>query len=51
MIRTLLDEGTITFEGDFFKYNGLFTFARPVQEHLPAKIGFDAWSEVLRGSR
>ena len=39
VIRTLLDEGAITFEGEFFKYNGLFTFARPVQEHLPVKIG------------
>ena len=39
VIRTLLDDGAITFEGEFFKYNGLFTFARPVQEHLPVKIG------------
>jgi 5,10-methylenetetrahydromethanopterin reductase len=39
VIRTLLDEGTITYDGDFFQYNGLFTFARPVQERLPVKIG------------
>jgi 5,10-methylenetetrahydromethanopterin reductase len=39
VIRTLLDDGAITFEGEFFKYNGLFTFARPVQEHLPVKMG------------
>ena len=39
VIRTLLDDGVITFEGEFFKYNGLFTFARPVQEHLPVKMG------------
>ena len=39
MIRTLLDEGTITFDGEFFKYSGLFTFARPVQERLPVKMG------------
>ncbi len=39
VLRTLLDEGAITFEGEFFKYKGLFTFARPVQERLPVKIG------------
>ena len=39
MIRTLLDEGTITHDGEFFKYSGLFTFARPVQERLPVKMG------------
>ena len=36
---TLLDDGAITFDGEFFKYHGLFTFARPVQERLPVKIG------------
>src|SRR4029453_7187446 len=30
---------SITFDGEFFKYHGLFTFARPVQERLPVKIG------------
>ena len=39
VIRTLLDDGAITFDGEFFKYQGLFTFARPVQDHLPVKIG------------
>ena len=39
VIRTLLDEGTITFDGEFFSYTGLFTFARPVQDHLPVKMG------------
>ena len=39
VIRTLLDDGAITFDGEFFKYHGLFTFARPVQERLPVKIG------------
>ena len=39
VIRTLLDEGTITYDGEFFTYAGLFTFARPVQEHLPVKMG------------
>jgi 5,10-methylenetetrahydromethanopterin reductase len=39
VIRTLLDDGAITFDGEFFKYRGLFTFARPVQERLPVLIG------------
>jgi 5,10-methylenetetrahydromethanopterin reductase len=39
VMRTFLDEGAITFEGDFFQYNGLYTFARPVQERLPIKMG------------
>ncbi|MEU7899136.1 LLM class flavin-dependent oxidoreductase [Nonomuraea sp. NPDC049152] len=45
VVRTLLDDGAITFEGEFFRYNGLFTFARPVQEHLPVKLG------AMRGPR
>jgi 5,10-methylenetetrahydromethanopterin reductase len=39
VLRTFLDEGAITFDGEFFAYNGLFTFARPVQERLPVKMG------------
>ena len=39
VIRTLLDDGVITRDGEFFSYNGLFTFARPVQERLPVKMG------------
>ena len=39
VVRTLLDDGAITFDGEFFRYDGLFTFARPVQEHLPVKMG------------
>src|ERR687896_2665159 len=45
VVRTLLDEGTITFDGEFFRYDGLFTFARPVQERLPVKMG------AMRGPR
>jgi|GEM_PF-2753327 len=45
VIRTLLDDGAITFDGEFFTYKGLFTFARPVQEHLPVKMG------ALRGPK
>ena len=39
VVRTFLDEGAITRDGEFFSYDGLFTFARPVQEHLPVKMG------------
>jgi 5,10-methylenetetrahydromethanopterin reductase len=39
VMRTLLDEGSIDFKGDFYSYRGVTTTARPVQEHLPLKIG------------
>ncbi len=39
VMRTFLDQGAIDFEGDFYRYKGLFTAARPVQERLPLKIG------------
>src|SRR6478752_530954 len=39
VMRTFLDEGAITFDGDFFQYSGLYTFARPVQDRIPIKMG------------
>jgi 5,10-methylenetetrahydromethanopterin reductase len=39
VMRTFLDEGKIDFEGDFFKYSGLFTAARPAQERIPIMMG------------
>src|SRR6476469_514391 len=39
VMRTVLDEGAIDFKGDFFSYSGVTTAARPVQEHLPLKLG------------
>jgi 5,10-methylenetetrahydromethanopterin reductase len=39
VMRTLLDEGAIDFAGDFYRYSGVSTTARPVQDHLPLKIG------------
>jgi 5,10-methylenetetrahydromethanopterin reductase len=39
VMRTFFEEGAITFKGDFFQYNGLYTFARPVQEPIPIKMG------------
>src|SRR5690349_17021363 len=39
VMRTVLDEGSIDFDGDFFHYSGVTTAARPAQEHLPLKIG------------
>lgn len=55
-VRTLLDTGAITYDGEFFSYDGLFTFARPVQEHLPVMLGamrgpksFEAAGELSDG--
>jgi 5,10-methylenetetrahydromethanopterin reductase len=39
VMRTLLDEGKIDFQGEFYKYTNLFTVARPVQARVPLKIG------------
>lgn len=39
VMRTFLDDGAITFEGEFYTYSGLFSFARPVQDRLPLKLG------------
>lgn len=39
VMRSFLDAGVITHDGEFFKYSGLFTLARPVQKKLPLKIG------------
>ena len=39
MIRMLLDTGELDFAGDFYRYSGLFTAARPVQERVPVKLG------------
>jgi 5,10-methylenetetrahydromethanopterin reductase len=39
VIRTLLDDGVIDHDGDFFRYAGVTTAAHPVQEHLPVKLG------------
>jgi len=57
VMRTFLDEGTITHQGDFFRYQGLFTLARPVQKHVPILIGamkgpksFEAAGEMFDGT-
>jgi 5,10-methylenetetrahydromethanopterin reductase len=39
VMRTFLRDGAINFDGEFFKYTGLFSFARPVQESIPLKMG------------
>ncbi|MEV0634533.1 LLM class flavin-dependent oxidoreductase [Streptomyces sp. NPDC050619] len=56
VVRTFLDDGAITHDGEFFSYQGLFTFARPVQDHLPLKLGamrgpksFEAAGELSDG--
>jgi 5,10-methylenetetrahydromethanopterin reductase len=39
VMRTLLDTGAVTHQGEFFNHTGLWTLARPVQETLPIKLG------------
>jgi 5,10-methylenetetrahydromethanopterin reductase len=39
VIRTLLDHGSIDFHGDFFQCAGVTTAARPLQQHVPLKVG------------
>ncbi len=39
VMRTLLDDGAIEFDGDFYSYSGVTTAARPIQDHLPLKLG------------
>jgi 5,10-methylenetetrahydromethanopterin reductase len=39
VMRAVLDEGAVDFAGDFYRYSGLFTAARAVQERLPIKVG------------
>jgi len=39
VMRTLLDTGALTHEGEFFNYAGLWSLARPVQERMPIKLG------------
>lgn len=56
VVRTLLDEGSISYDGEFFTYDGLSTFARPVEERVPLKLGamrgpksFEAEGELSDG--
>jgi alkanesulfonate monooxygenase SsuD/methylene tetrahydromethanopterin reductase-like flavin-dependent oxidoreductase (luciferase family) len=39
VMRKFLAEGRIDFQGEFYRYSGLFTAVRPVQLHLPLKVG------------
>jgi 5,10-methylenetetrahydromethanopterin reductase len=39
VIRAFLADGAIDFQGEFYRYSGLFTAARPIQQPLPVKIG------------
>ena len=45
VVRTLLDEGALDLEGEFYTYHGLTTAARPVREHVPVTLG------AMRGPR
>lgn len=52
VVRTLLDEGAIDHAGEFFHYSSVTTASRPVQEHVPVKLGAMGGprSMVLAGS-
>jgi len=39
VMRRFLADGSIDFEGDYYRYSGLFTAARPVQQPFPLKMG------------
>ena len=39
VLRTFLDDGAIDFEGEYYRYSGLFTASRPVQVPFPLKLG------------
>jgi 5,10-methylenetetrahydromethanopterin reductase len=56
VMRTLLDTGAVTYDGEHFKHSGLWTLARPVQERLPIKLGamggprsFEVGGELFEG--
>ncbi|WP_265521083.1 LLM class flavin-dependent oxidoreductase [Oerskovia flava] len=39
VMRAYLDDGSVDQQGEFFRYSGVRTMARPVQEHLPLFVG------------
>ncbi len=39
VMRSFLDTGAVTLDGEFFNYQGLWTLARPVQDRVPIKLG------------
>jgi 5,10-methylenetetrahydromethanopterin reductase len=39
VMRRFLTDGRIDFQGEFYRYSGLFTAARPVQQPVPLKLG------------
>ena len=39
VMRRFLADGSIDFDGDYYRYSGLFTAARPVQQPFPLKLG------------
>jgi 5,10-methylenetetrahydromethanopterin reductase len=39
VMRRFLDDGRIDFDGEFYRYTGLFTAAKPIQSRLPLKMG------------
>lgn len=56
VVRTMLDEGQVDYEGEFYRYRSVFTAARPVQPHVTVLIAatqgprtFELGGEVADG--
>ena len=47
-MRSLLDTGSVELDGEFFRYCGVFTAARPVARRLPLMLGAMSGPLVLR---
>ena len=47
-MRSLLDTGAVELDGEFFRYHGVFTLARPVARRVPLLLGAMSGPLVLR---
>ena len=47
-MRALLDTGAVELEGEFFRYRGVFTAARPVARRVPLLLAAMSGPLVLR---
>jgi alkanesulfonate monooxygenase SsuD/methylene tetrahydromethanopterin reductase-like flavin-dependent oxidoreductase (luciferase family) len=47
-MRSLLDTGAVELDGEFFRYRGVFTVARPVARRVPLLLGAMSGPLVLR---
>ncbi|MDX6628469.1 MAG: 5,10-methylenetetrahydromethanopterin reductase [Gaiellales bacterium] len=47
-MRSLLDTGAVELDGEFFRYRGVFTVARPIARRVPLLLGAMSGPLVLR---